>query len=478
MSEVIVIGAGVGGLSAAITLAAAGRRVQVLEALDRPGGKAGVVAVDGAHFDTGPSVLTMPDVFQALLQLAGMKLADHAPLRSPSPAFQYTWADGATLDILPSLEATLARVAQTFGAKAERQFASYLAYAKGLWERGAERFVRGPAPGAHLLLSPGNLLTLASLDPFKTLSATIDARVQEPHLRALLMRYATYNGSDPRRTPATLGCIAHVELALGGFGVEGGIGALVDALALAAERLGVQIRCGMPVRALAVEHGRVVGVDTDAGHIAAEAVVANADAATVFGGLIDRPAQPLERSTSGWTCVVRAKRRPRVAHAVLFPADYDAEFVDLFDRRAPPADPTVYACAQRVAHGRAGWADAEPVFLMANAPAEGDEPTDPAVWARLRGAVLGKAIAAGLVDADDPVVWERTATDLAASFPGTRGAIYGPASHGPWSAFRRLANRSSIPGLYLASGSAHPGGGLPLCALSGRMAASAVLEDR
>ncbi len=474
MADVIVVGAGLGGLSAAIALAAAGRKVRVLEALDRPGGKAGVVTVDGASFDTGPSVLTLPDVFASLLALAGMKLEDHARLRSPSPAFRYAWADGAALDVHPSVDGTLDAVREAFGASAEAEFSSYLAYAKGLWERGAERFVRGPAPSAHLLLSPRNLFALASLDPFTTLQATIDARVREPHLRSLLLRYATYNGSDPRRTPGTLGCIAHVELGLGGFGVEGGIGALVDALALAAARLGVELSCGTPVRKIAIVAGRVVGVEVDHGQIATETVIVNADAAA---GLV--PASPArERSTSGWTCVVRATRRPRVAHAVVFPADYDAEFVDLFDRRRVPADPTVYACAQGVAHGRPGWDDGEPVFLMANAPAEGPEPTSAAVWSTLRGKVLARAVAAGLVDAGDPVVWERTATDLAARFPGTSGAIYGPASHGAMSAFQRSANRTRVRGLYLASGSAHPGGGMPLCALSGRAAANAVLEDQ
>ena len=334
-----------------------------------------------------------------------------------------------------------------------------------------------PRSPQHQLLMQLFETALAAVDPLRTLATAIDGRVREPHLRMLLRRFATYNGSDPRRTPATLGCIAHVELALGGFGIEGGVGALVTALVDLAGRLGVAFEYGRPVRKILVSGGRATGVETDAGALPADAVIANADAAAVLGGLA--PGKPVtgERSTSGWTCVVRSARRPRPAHSVAFPTDYGAEFADLFDRRRPPADPTVYACAQGVAHGLPGWSDAEPVFLMANAPAE-STPTAPHVWSALRERVLARAVAAGMVAAGEPVVWERTATDLAERFPGTGGAIYGVASHGPWSAFQRPSSRTSTRGLYLASGSAHPGGGMPLCAISGRLAADALTEDR
>jgi phytoene dehydrogenase-like protein len=178
--------------------------------------------------------------------------------------------------------------------------------------------------------------------------------------------------------------------------------------------------------------------------------------------------------------ILRARRHPdRVGHTVAFPEDYGDEFVDLFDRDRPPVTPAVYLCAQERCHRRPGWEDAEPVFVMANAPAEplaGGR--DPGVAERLREAVLARLARAGLLDPADRIVWERPPAGLADAFPGTRGAIYGSASNDAFAAFRRPPNTvRGVPGLYLASGSAHPGGGMPLCALSGLQAADGVLAQ-
>lgn len=186
---------------------------------------------------------------------------------------------------------------------------------------------------------------------------------------------------------------------------------------------------------------------------------------------------------SGWTGIVRARRRvgqdARAAHTVLFPEEYLEEFADIFDRDRPPQAPTVYCCAQEPCHQRRGWADHEPVFIMTNAPPEPRGGARPAeVYTALRERALGRLRGAGLIDGDDAVVWERAPAGLAAAYPGSRGALYGASSNSLFAAFKRPANRvSGLPGLYLASGSAHPGGGMPLCVLSGRMAARHVCED-
>ncbi|HEX7239765.1 MAG TPA: phytoene desaturase family protein [Longimicrobiaceae bacterium] len=489
MADVLVVGAGVGGLAAAVHLAARGLEVEVLEASGRPGGKLGVRVVDGVEVDTGPSVLTLPDALDRALRAAGTSLADELTLREPRPSFRYLYADGAAVDVYPRPEETLASVERALGPAAAAEMEAFLAYARRVWEAAAPHFVFGPAPSPASLaaLGPAALLALARIDPLRRMWGAIRSRVRSPHLRMLLARYATYNGSDPRRAPATLSCIAHVELGLGGYGVEGGMYGVARALVRAAERLDVRVHYGARVERLAERSGGGWEVSTSDGRTrAARAVVANADAAHVLADLL--PPARRRRATgalsmSGWTGVLRARRRAgegaRVAHTVLFPRDYLEEFADVFDRDRPPAGPTVYLCAQEACHGRAGWPGHEPVFAMANAPAEpAGRPRDPAEWDGLRERVLARLDAAGLRDPDDALVWERTPAGLAAEFPGSRGAIYGAASNSPLAAFRRPANRiTGVPGVYLASGSAHPGGGVPLCILSGEAAARALLDD-
>ena len=495
--DAVVIGAGIGGLCAAIALAAAGRRVTVIEALDHVGGKAATATVDGVTFDTGPSVLTMPDAFDRVLRLAGTSLGDHVELLAPTPAFHYHWPEqGVTLPVHHSLTDTLGAVAATLGDDAAGQLDRFLTYAGGIWQAAAPHFIHGPAPTVRALLriGPRALLLLPRIDPLRSMRASIERHVQDPHLRDLLMRYATYNGSNALTAPATLNCIAWVELADGAWGVRGGIGALVSALHRVATSLGVVVRLATPATRIELDGDRVVAVHTATDRLAARTVVVNADVQHLVRRLLPPDAAPAPRSrrqlkrlarpqpasTSGWTAVIRARRRPdRPAHAVVFPTDYRAEFVDMFERERPPEHPTVYLCAQEKAHGRHGWAQHEPLFVMANAPAEpADAPTDPAVWERLRARTLDRLVTTGLIDPDDEVVWSRTPTDLAATFPDSRGSIYGAASSDRMAAFRRPANRLPAPrGLYLASGGAHPGGGLPLCALSGLAAANAALAE-
>ena len=482
-AEVAVIGAGLGGLSAAIALAARGARVRVLEAGPEAGGKAGAACVDGVRFDTGPSLLTMPDVLDRVLERAGVRTEDVVALRRLNPAFRYRFADGQTLDIAETPEETLENVRGALGPEAAAELRAFLGYARGIWEASAPPFVYGPAPQPATLLRTDvrTLFDLRRIDALRTMSAAIDKRVTSPHLRAMLSRFATYNGSDPRRAPATLHCIAWVELGLGGFGVEGGIYRLVEALMDTALRLGVTLHFDTPARALGVTGGRVREVVTDEGAFPVDAVVANADAAHVLEELLPEAKRRKlhgEPSTSGWNAVIRAQRRPRAGHTVWFDAPYEEEFVDLFDRERVPQTPTIYTCAQEPAHGVDGWAKHEPLFVMVNAPPTSATGEQPEGVEGLRARVLERLLTLGAIAPDDEVVWERTPRHLAQRFPGSRGSIYGLSSNSRWSAFLRPANRSrKVQGLYFASGSAHPGGGMPLCMLSGLAAADALAAD-
>ena len=205
-------------------------------------------------------------------------------------------------------------------------------------------------------------------------------------------------------------------------------------------------------------------------------VIANADPAHVLGGLVEGAHAPrLAPSMSGWTAIVRARRRPRAAHTVLYSGDYDAELRDIFDSARAPLRPTIYVCAQEPAHGRHGWEDDEPLFVMTNAPPEpASGASELAWWERTRVEVSARLRASGVTSEGDRVLWERGPRELAAAFPGTRGALYGSGSSSMASAFLRPSNEvRSVPGLFLASGGAHPGGGMPLATLSGVEAARA-----
>jgi 1-hydroxycarotenoid 3,4-desaturase len=481
----IVVGAGMGGLAAAITLAAAGRQVLLLEAGPHLGGKVSTAAVDGVTFDTGPSVLTLPDVIDRVLRTAGMSMAD-LPLVRASPAFRYHFDDRSMIDIHVDIEDTLSSIEQACGAVARREFAGFLRGAKAIWDASKDHFVFAPAPSLLTLvgLALSRPIDLIRVDALRSMARAIHSQVHDPRLRLLLLRYATYNGSNPYVAPATLNCIAHVELGLGAFGVQGGMSELTRVLGEAALRVGVEMRLRSPVTSLLDTGdfgdgidlgGVVVGGET----IRAHNVIVNADVAHLREQLLpsvsSRLPKPMPASMSGATVVVKARRRAtRIAHEVVFSADYLSECDDLFEHLRPPSAPTIYLCAQEKAHQRQGWDDHEPVFVMINAPALEAGVVDHS------GSCIDGAIATlrqrGFLDEDDQVVWTRTATGLAAQFLGSRGSLYGAASNDRSSAFRRPPNRIRA-GLYCASGSAHPGGGVPLCIQSGLLAAAAIVED-
>jgi phytoene dehydrogenase-like protein len=216
--DAVVVGGGMGGLSAAIKLGAAGKRVLLLEAADQLGGKIGTASHDGVDFDTGPSVLTLPDIIDGVLRLAGMRVGhdEDASLQlvSPTPAFRYRFDDGRLLDVFVAVEDTLASVQRGLGEDAARELRDFLAYARGIWDASKDDFVFGAAPTMLDLVRLGvtRPFDMLKVDPLSSMKGAIEKRVSSPALRQLLLRYATYNGSDPLTAPATLNCIAHVEL--------------------------------------------------------------------------------------------------------------------------------------------------------------------------------------------------------------------------------------------------------------------------
>jgi 1-hydroxycarotenoid 3,4-desaturase len=328
-----------------------------------------------------------------------------------------------------------------------------------------------------------------ALNPFSTMWSALGRYFGDPRLRQLFGRYATYVGSSPFEAPATLMLVAHVEQA-GVWQVEGGIHRLAHAMAALAERNGTVLRFGAEAAEILVERGAVAGVRLATGErLIADAVVVNGDVAAVAAGLlgpaitasVPRP-DPASRSLSAVTWLLHAETGgfPLHHHNVFFSNAYRSEFDDVFRDRRLPRTPTVYVCAQDRGDAIEDPPGPERLLCLVNAPPDGDTRPLPSSEIDSCGqrafALLERC---GLTIQTRP---DRTRVvtpgDFAALFPGTGGSLYGQCSHGWKASFARPGVRTRVPGLYLAGGSVHPGPGVPMTALSGRMAATALLSDQ
>lgn len=490
--QVIVVGAGVGGLATAIDLATSGVSVLLLERADSVGGKLRTIEIAGHAIDVGPTVLTMKWVFDELFAKAGRRFDEAVTLHRATTLARHVFADGSVLDLHQDVEASAAAIARFAGQREADGYRRFVAYASRIYATVEDPFLRSPRPTVASMVKTAGRIgmgALLSIDGHRTLWRSLDGFFADPRLKMLFGRYATYSGSSPFAAPATLNVIADVERQ-GVWTVDGGMRRVAEALRQLALDLGVEICTGAHVAAVLVEAGRAAGVRLhDDTRLLSDAVVWNGDAEALARGLAGAAATravegKTERSLSACTVATVAEiaGTPLLHHTVFFSGDYEAEFTDLAAGRIP-RDPTVYVCAQdRDASGEKlpGAAAHERLFCLINAPANGDTP-DPGdrleetnAWRTLMDRTLARG---GLRLLGTKGSVTTTPRDFHRSFPGTGGALYGPASHGMMSPFARAGATTKVPGLYLAGGSAHPGAGVPMVVRSGMLAASQVRSD-
>jgi phytoene desaturase len=497
VARVVVVGAGLGGLAAAARLAALGHAVTVLEQAPEVGGKLGWLARDGHGFDTGPSLLTLPDVQRDLFAATGAPLDDVLDLVRLDPAAELRFADGTSVRVPGDPAAVPAALEAALGGGAGAQWAALLRRAGAMWRVAEQPFLRSPLAGtatlARLARRPADVATVA---PWETLRGLGGRYLRDPRLRTVLDRYATYSGSDPRQAPAVLATVPWAEQVHGSWYVRGGLRRLAEAVAARAGERGAVVRTGTAVRQVLVEGGRAAGVRLASGEVVrADVVVSAGDAAALYRDLLPRDRRTraartaLARATpslSGFVLMLALRgRTPGLAHhTVLFPADYDVEFDAVFGtgrhRGAPRPveDPTVYVSAPDDPATRPDG-DSESWFVLVNAPRH--DPTGGVDWAApgLAGGYAAQVLdvlARRGLDVTGRLKWceVRTPADLERDTGSVGGSIYGTSSNGTRAAFLRPANTSPLPGLFLVGGSAHPGGGLPLVTLSAEIVAGLV----
>lgn len=486
--RVIIIGAGVGGLAAAIDLAGYGVDVIVLERAAGPGGKLRGVEVGDGILDAGPTVFTMRAVFDQLFADAGTSLDDHFTLQPLTTLARHAWDDGARLDLFADPQQSAEAIGDFAGAAEARRFLEFAARAKRIFETLDNSFMQTQRPDPIRLamaVAPGGLDRLLGISPFTTLWQALGRHFHDPRLRQLFARYATYCGSSPFAAPATLMLVAHAEQ-MGVWTIDGGMHRLAEVMAQLAQSLGATMVYDSDAKEIVVTQGRASGVRLANGEqIAADIIISNTDTAAVASGLFGSKASGAmpntsakARSLSAVTWLMQAKTDgfPLHRHNVFFSPNYAAEF-DAIARGQLPDDPTVYVCAQDRNEGAPAPDGDERLLCLINAPANGDrhsydaseiDPCSERTFRRLERCGLHLARTATRIT---------TPADFHHLYPATGGALYGRASHGWMASFQRPAARSKLPGLYLAGGSTHPGPGVPMAAMSGRLAAQCVIAD-
>ena len=494
MAKISVVGAGIGGMSAAARLAKQGHQVTVFENSDQSGGKCRTEWFGDYAFDTGPSLLTLPAVFRDLFLKTGKRIEHVLDISPVDPAFNYNFADGSNVTF-PNLSnpKTYQEIEKSFGISASQSWRQIIERSEKMWEASRDSFIESELTSIWPLLLRKNLINqINQISPFTSLRSLSEKLNLDPHLKMIIDRYATYTGSDPRSAPAVLLTIAFVESTFGAWHIKGGIGQLSVALEQRCRDLGVDFEFKSLVTKIVVEQNKVKGVVLSDGKIIkSDLVVSNSDAEYTFNSLIGsevssargerRKLKSATKSLAGFSLLLgldNSKSKPVDVdhHNVYFPENYDLEFDQIFTQKVPVTDPTIYLCAPKDSSMVKG-ADKDAWFVLVNAPRH--EPESGWDWKdggqEYAQKIISKMDDLGLNVTNRLDFMEyRTPADLENYAMAPGGSIYGTSSNSPVSAFLRARNRSKVKGLFCVGGSAHPGGGLPLVGISAEIVAKAI----
>jgi 1-hydroxycarotenoid 3,4-desaturase len=487
----IVIGAGAGGLAASIDLARAGFQVTLFERGNAPGGKMHTRAVDDREVDGGPTVLTMRSIFEQLFADAGACLNDRLTLLESPIIARHAWSHGGVLDLYPDAQRSRQSIEDFAGTDDAIGFERFYSQSARIHQTLSETFMTASKPDPVTLV--GRVLrrhhpsSLIAAKPAPNLWRALGDFFADERLRQLFARYATYVGSSPLSTPATLMLIAHVELE-GVWLVDGGMHRLAAAMADLGRELGIDLHFNTHVSEVLVKGDKACGVRLEDGtSLPADVVVFNGDTNALATGQLGceamravKPRSVEQRGLSALTWCIKGSSSgfDLDHHNVFFESDYPSEFNTIFEERNVPAKPTVYLCAQdRGPNGSLNGS--ERLLMLVNAPADGDRQSwsdDDVASTRDNALAVLERCGLNLSFRDSDCV-STTPNDWHGRFPGSGGSLYGGTSHGIWSSFTRPGARSRLRGLYLSGGSVHPGPGVPMATLSGRLAANAVVRD-
>ncbi|MFT4778289.1 MAG: phytoene desaturase [Flavobacteriales bacterium] len=485
MKKIIVIGAGIAGLAAAIRLRAKGHDVLVIEQANGPGGKLREAKQDQFRFDLGPSLFTLPELVKEVLSEGNLSPSSF-PYEQLDRSCHYFWEDGTELIAYHDKDKLAEEIDKKIGINASDKTNSedvltHLKHSAFLYDYTAELFMHRSLHKFKSYLSKPVLKALFKVHRFdlgKSLHEANKARFKDPKLVQLFDRYATYNGSDPYRAPGVLNIIPHLEHNIGTFFPKEGMYQITKSIYERAKALGVEFKFNTSCKQIVVKGNQVQGVELDTEFIPADLVVSNADVFPTYRNLLKNqkaPEKTLQSEPSSSAIIfywgVKGSFPKLHLHNILFSDDYQGEFKALFDGDQLHPDPTVYINITSklkkddAPKGHENW------FVMINAPANSGQDWDK--WIpQARENILNKIQRTLGTDLRDKIIVEDILdpTLIEKRTSSHMGALYGTSSNNRMAAFLRHPNFSqNLKGLYFCGGSVHPGGGIPLCLLSAKI---------
>ncbi|HSK24881.1 MAG TPA: phytoene desaturase family protein [Egicoccus sp.] len=486
MTRALVLGAGIGGLSAAARLAHAGYDVAVHERLSRPGGRANLIERDGFRIDTGPSILLMRDIVEGTFADVGADPADYVSIRRLDPAYRVFFHDGSQLQARvdrAELRAELDAIEPGAGAR----FDDFAEIGQKLYRGAREHFVERNFRSLGEMFGVTNLPQFVSLRVYERMHTLVGRHFRDPRLRQLFTFNAMYIGMNPFTAPAIYALLPYNDTVEGVHFADGGMYGLVEGLVRLCTDLGVEIVCDHPATAVIERDGRAAGLRFADGDVEADLTLVNADWPWAQRRMLGRePRHPLPGrklrygpSAMNFYLGVRGDVGDLAAHNVVFGGDYAGNFEDVFAGRVHER-PSYYVHVPSLVDPTLAPDDHHVVYVLVP-HANSDAPID---WEgereRVREYVLTDLAAKG-VDLRERIVLEEVIDPprWADEFSLERGATFG-LSHGVSQVgWLRPHNKDDhLDDLYYVGSSTHPGAGVPMVMLSARLVSERIVDDR
>ncbi|MFW5757479.1 MAG: 1-hydroxycarotenoid 3,4-desaturase CrtD [Bacteroidota bacterium] len=476
-----IIGSGIAGIGSALRMAAKGHNVTVYEQSSIVGGKISEFYQDGFRFDTGPSLFTLPSLVDELFELFGEDPRKHFQYRKLEISCKYFWDDGTIINAWQDNEKLATEVETATGVPRSR-IKDFFHKSKNLYDITAEIFMFNSLHKLSNFTKPAfrkSLLRVHEIDAFSTMHKKNQKWFQHPKIVQMFDRYATYNGSDPYQTPATLNIIAHLEHNIGAFFPDKGMYSIVNALTHLARRKGIMFMVGQPVQKVIMEANKAIALKVNNEIKPYDNIISNVDVETFYKNLLPDHKPPFnenlnQRSTSAlifyWG--INTTFPSLEVHNILFSNDYKKEFDHLFNIRSITNDPTVYIFISSktvkgdAPEGMENW------YVMINVPENRDQNWEEMIKEARQNIIIriNKILKTNI---EKHILFEKIADPrtIERDTGSYRGSLYGPSSNSKLAAFLRHPNfRRRFSNLYFTGGSVHPGGGIPLSLASAKIA--------